>query len=372
MEIVLTAKVKILPTDEQQTLLQQTLQAYRKGCNYISEVIYTTKNLVQARLHTITYRPLREELGLRSQMAQSVMKTVIARYKSTIENGHGWTQAAFKKPALDLVWNRDYSLAPGVFSVNTLAGRIKVPFESKGMEHFFDGTWAFGTAKVVYKHGKFFLHIPMTNSIEEAKWEHIKEIVGVDMGVNFLLSVYDSHGKAWFIKGRQVKDKRSHYKQLRRHLQQRQTPSARQRLKQIGQRETRWMTDVNHQVSKALVERYGAHTLFVLEDLTGVRGATEKVRKRNRYEFVSWAYYQLRQMIEYKAAKGQSKVMAVDPHYTSQACPKCGHTEKGNRNKQHHRFECKNCHYRSNDDRIGGMNLHRKGIEYLVAVTTSA
>ena len=71
----------------------------------------------------------------------------------------------------------------------------------------------------------------------------------------------------------------------------------------------------------------------MLEELTSVRGATEKVQKRHRYELVSWAYYQLRQMIEYKAAKAQSKVMAVDPHYTSQACPKCGHTEKGHHHK---------------------------------------
>ena len=369
VELVLTAKVKILPTDEQQTMLQQTLQAYRKGCNSISAVIYTTKNLVQASLHTTTYRHLRETFGLRSQMAQSVMKTVIARYKSTIENGHDWTKLIFRKPELDLVWNRDYSLVQRLFSINTLEGRIKVPFETKGMEHFFDGTWAFGTAKVVYKHGKFFLHIPMTKSIEEAEWEHINEIVGVDMGMNFLVTTYDSHGKVWFVKGRDVKDKRSHYKQVRRHLQQRQTSSARRRLKKIGVRETRWMTDVNHQVSKALVERYGTNTLFVLEDLTGVRGTTEKVRKRNRYESVSWAYYQLRQMIEYKAIKSQSKVIAVNPRYTSQTCPKCGHIERANRDKKHHRFACKKCHYRSNDDRIGGMNLHRKGIEYLVAVT---
>ncbi|WP_347474745.1 transposase [Sulfobacillus thermosulfidooxidans] len=334
-------------------------------------MIYTSKKLVQASLHTLTYHPLRKEFGLRSQMAQSVTKTVIARYKSTMENSHDWTKVEFKKPELDWVWNRDYSLAQGVFSVNTLEERIQVPFESQGMKHFFDGTWKFGTAKVVYKHGKFFLHIPMTQCIEETEWEQLKEIVGVDRGLNFLI-VYDSHGQTWFIKGRPIKDRRGHYKQLRRHLQQRQTPSARRRLKKIGQRETRWMTDVNHQVSKALVERYGKNTVFVLEDLTGIRTATEKVRKRNRYESVSWAYYQLRQMIEYKAAKAQLKVIAVDPHYTSQTCPKCGHTEKGNRNKKHHRFACQNCHYRSHDDRIGAMNLHRKGIEYRVAVAAQA
>jgi len=43
---------------------------------------------------------------------------------------------------------------------------------------------------------------------------------------------------------------------------------ARHRLKAIGQRENRWIQDVNHQVSKALVENNPKHTLFVLEDLT--------------------------------------------------------------------------------------------------------
>ncbi|TPG82085.1 radical SAM protein [Brevibacillus laterosporus] len=165
---------------------------------------------------------------------------------------------------------------------------------------------------------------------------------------------------------------RAKYKHLRKQLQMRQTASSRRRLKKIGQRENRWMTDVNHTVSKALVEGYGAKTLFVVEDLTGVRNATERVRVKNRYEYVSWAFYQLRQMIEYKALMHQSKVMAVDPRYTSQTCPKCGHTKKANRNKKMHVFCCKACHYTSNDDRIGAMNLQRKGIEYIVEVTTGA
>ena len=58
----------------------------------------------------------------------------------------------------------------------------------------------------------------------------------------------------------------------------RQTPSSRRRLKAIGQRENRWMQNVNHCVSKALVEQNPRHTLFVLEELSGVRNATERVR----------------------------------------------------------------------------------------------
>ncbi|PSR35665.1 MAG: transposase, partial [Sulfobacillus thermosulfidooxidans] len=148
--------------------------------------------------------------------------------------------------------------------------------------------------------------------------------------------------------------------------------SARRRLKRLGQRENRWMTDVNHQVSKALVVRYGAQTLFVLEDLTGMRGATERVRRRDRYTSVSWAFYQLRQMLEYKATLYQSRTIAVDPRYTSQTCPHCGHVARGNRDKRRHRFACQQCHYRSNDDRIGAMNLHRQGIEYRVTGAIAA
>ncbi len=40
------------------------------------------------------------------------------------------------------------------------------------------------------------------------------------------------------------------------------------------------MSDVNHQVSKTLVQTYGKQTLFVLEDLTGVTFDTVHSRKK--------------------------------------------------------------------------------------------
>src|SRR5690606_12751054 len=133
--------------------------------------------------------------------------------------------------------------------------------------------------------------------------ENINQVVGVDLGINFVATTFDSNGQTYFFRGRHIKHKRAKYKRLRKQLQQKQTPSARRRLKTIGQRENRWMQDVNHCISKALVERYGTNTLFVLEDLTGVRQATEKVRLKDRYETVSWAFYDLRKKLEYKASQ---------------------------------------------------------------------
>ena len=139
----------------------------------------------------------------------------------------------------------------------------------------------------------------------------------------------------------------------------------RRRIKAIGSRENRWMQDVNHQVSKALVESNPKYTLFVLEDLSGVRSVTERVRTKDRYVSVSWSFYDLEQKLIYKAKQNRSLVLKVDPRYTSQCCPVCGHIEKANRNKKIHLFACKNCGYKSNDDRIGAMNLYRMGINYL-------
>ena len=44
----------------------------------------------------------------------------------------------------------------------------------------------------------------------------------------------------------------------------------------------------------------------------------------------------------------------------------CGCIDKSNRNKKIHLFTCKNCGYKSNDDRIAAMNLHQMGINYLI------
>lgn len=364
-QITVTAKIQIKVSQSDKENLVKTMVAYKNACNFVSEYIFKTHDLKQFSLNKNLYNSLRENFNLRSQMAQSVLKTVIARYKTILETENKWIKPEFKKLQYDLVWNRDYSLTENKFSVNTLEGRIKCSYCAKGMEQYFCENYKFGTAKLVIKNEKFFLHIPMTTEIEEAKTENICNVVGIDRGINFVVATYDSKGKSEFVKGRSIKQKRAKYKKLRQELQKRQTASARRRLKKIGNRENRWMQDVNHCVSKALVTQNPKNTLFVLEDLTGIRSATEKICLKDRYVSVSWSFYDLEQKLKYKAKKNQQTVINVDPKYTSQTCPKCGHIEKANRNKNLHIFCCKNCGYKSNDDRIGAMNLYQKGILYL-------
>ena len=240
------------------------------------------------------------------------------------------------------------------------------------MDWAFAPNTKFGTAKLVSKHGKFFLHVPVTVEVPNSPVPtNITNVVGIDRGIRFLASTYDSQGKTFLYSGTDIKRRRAHYKEIRSQLQMRQAPSARRRLKAIGSRENRWINDVNHCLSKALVESQPKGTLFCIEDLTNIREATERVRVKDRYVSVSWAYYDFETKLMYKAEHKGDAVIKVDPRYTSQTCPKCGHVEKANRNHVKHTFKCCNCGYTSNDDRIAAMNLHRMGIEYLMQTQTS-
>ena len=367
-QVTITSKIQIIVNDDNvKSLLDDTMHTYKNACNYVSDYVFNTHDLKQFSLNKALYSNLRDKFNLKSQMAQSVLKTVIARYRTILENENEWIKPSFRKPQYDLVWNRDYSLNKDVFSINTLSGRIKLNYYASGFDKYFNtDLYKFGTAKLVYKHDKYFLHIPITIEVKETSLDDICNVVGIDRGINFVAATYDSKHHTKLISGKAIKQKRAKYKKLRKQLQQVKTPSSRRRLKAIGQRENRWMQDVNHCISKALVNNNPKHSLFVLEDLKGIRNATEKVKVKDRYVSVSWSFYDLEQKLMYKAKLNESKVIKVDPRYTSQACPRCGCVDKANRNKKIHLFTCRNCGYKSNDDRIAAMNLHYMGINYLI------
>ena len=64
----------------------------------LSSYILPAKETDYYALHAQFYGKLRAEFRLGSQMAQSVLKTVVARYKSLESNGHPWTQIVFGVP----------------------------------------------------------------------------------------------------------------------------------------------------------------------------------------------------------------------------------------------------------------------------------
>ncbi len=394
IEISRTIKSRIIFKDDKDiSKMIESQEAFRQGCNFVSDYMFNNGFPMNTTgLIKILYNDLREQFGLKSQMAQSCVRTVIARYRSVQtqlrkehvwdgykKDNHGkqvknyipktleylWYPIEFKRPQLDLVRNRDYSRKDdGTMTLNTIHGRVFVTPIFKGFEQYFDGSWKLGTAKVLKSGKHWYLHIAVTKEVEQSEFKP-SHVVGIDRGLRQLLTIYDEKGQTTFVNGKAILQKRRHYKRLRSQLQSKNTRSAKRRLKAIGERESRWMSDVNHCLAKTLVNRYGSGTIFVLEDLIGVTFDTVSKRsKEDRYEHHSWSFYDFEQKLTYKAVMNNSQVIKCDAHYTSQRCPKCGFIDSENRNKTKHEFCCKACYYRTNDDRVAAMNIQFLGTLY--------
>lgn len=389
-----TIKSRIIFKDDKDIpKMVDSQEAFRQGCNFVSEYMFNNGfPMNTTKLIKLLYNDLRFKFGLKSQMAQSCVRTVIARYRSVQtqlrkeyvwdgykKDNHGnqvknyvsktleylWYPIEFKRPQIDLVRNRDYSYKDdGSMTLNTIHGRVIVTPIFNGWEQYFDGSWTLGTAKVLKSGKHWYLHIAVTKEIEKPEFKS-SHVVGIDRGLRQLLTIYDEKGKTIFVNGKQILQKRRYYKNLRKELQSKGTKSAKRRLKAIGERESRWMSDVNHCLSKTLVNHYGSGTIFVLEDLTGVIFDTVSKRsKKDRYEHHSWSFYDFEQKLIYKAIDKGSQLVSCDAHYTSQRCPKCGYIDARNRNKDKHEFCCKACSYRTNDDRVAAMNIQFLGTLY--------
>lgn len=192
-----------------------------------------------------------------------------------------------------------------------------------------------------------------------------QHIVGIDRGLRQIMTVYDEHGRTQFFNGKHIAYVRRKYAYLRQQLQKAGTKSAKRHLKNLSQRENRWMSDVNHQLSKTLVNYYGANTLYVLENLQDVTFEKERLSKDATRDLHSWSFFDLANKLAYKAHLNQSEIVTVSAAYTSQRCPRCGQIRKASRNHKLHQYHCSYCGFITNDDRVGAMNLYELGKEYL-------
>ncbi|MBQ0071379.1 MAG: transposase [Spirochaetales bacterium] len=361
MEQTVTAKLRLYPEDV--NLFSETARAYVAACNYASTVVYENNITSAYRLRDLIYHTLRDEYLLKSQMADSVCRSVVANYK-TMFSQNLWHRAQYKSMTYDLVRGRDYTmnLESHQISVNTLKGRISnIRFSSAGFDQYLS-KGRLGTGKLnVTKDGKVFFLVPVTVEIPDVP-EDVTTTVGIDRGLRFSMVTYDGKA-AKFYSAKKITDKRRKNRVIRSELMHRRTKSARRRLKKIGRRENRWMNDVNHCLSKTLVQSYGAGTQFVLEDLGGIRSCVKQFAKRQRDDLTSWSFGDLAFKIEYKGKMRGQTVKYVDPRFTSQACPQCGYVSSLNRDKHKHLFVCHSCSCRMNDDLAAARNIYNKGIQ---------
>jgi len=73
---------------------------------------------------------------------------------------------------------------------------------------------------------------------------------------------------------------------------------------------------------------------------------------------------QIRQLTAYKLKDRGKLMVRVKPHYSSQECSQCGHTEKGNRSSQA-TFKCLSCGFAANADDNAACVIKQRGITHV-------
>ena len=134
-----------------------------------------------------------------------------------------------------------------------------------------------------------------------------------------------------------------------------QSKGAKNALVKIKRKQSRRIKDINHKVSRTVVDYAKSHrSVLVLEDL----GSISKKGKAKKYVQKSqWSFYQLETFIKYKAALQGVPVIYVNPAYTSQTCSKCGSLNKAN--GKH--YKCSECGYFCHRDVNAAFNISKLG-----------
>ena len=386
MNQVVTAKLKLHTTPEQFQALRQTQLAYRDALNAVSGYAFEHGNMSnQQALQRGMYGEIRATYHLPAQMACNVPRQVGATYKTlwtkvkqnAAQRKAGKTKKRYKgldkapkyvSPTLTYNYHRDYSLKPAQqVSILTLQGRMIVAYTGYSKHvAWLQQDAHIGAAKLWYDkpHKQFYLLISLEVEGADPTPQTHSSVAGVDVGVRYLAVTSTTKGECSFHPGKGIVPKANHYARPRKRLQQKGTRSATRRLIAISGRERRLKQDANHVVAKRIVDQH-PHSLIGLEQLTDIRERTKRRRgkkgslkqRQANAAYSKWAFAELHGMIAYKALLAGSMAIKVDAHYTSQACPRCGHASAANRPNKGLLFVCQHCHYTLHADLVGARNI---------------
>lgn len=345
--MILTIKVKLNASAEQREILLSTMEAFNLACNYISETAYKLRVFNRVRLHKECYYSVRDKFGLSAQMTTRAICKVEASYKAERKHMH-----TFNKKGSVVYDNKVLSFKKGDnISVFSLSGRLLIPLvTSKYYKNFINEHTIKNQYQLLYTDGELYLKLSVDKPKSELQL--FVDVIGFDLGIANILA--DSTGESF--SGKTLNALRYRHARLRSKLQAKRTKSAKRLLKKRKFKEMRYANDVNHKISKKVVEKALRHrSIIALEDLTGIKDRVT-VKKVQRRQHHSWSFYHLRKLIEYKAELYGVPVVFVNPRNTSRTCPECGLIDKKNRVSRD-RFHCQCCGYAAPADNVAARNI---------------
>ena len=200
--------------------------------------------------------------------------------------------------------------------------------------------------------GTEFYLLLVVNIPQEKHTLNKKVVVGVDLGINvpaYVATNCTEERKAIGCREYFLDTRLAFHRRFRSLQKLKGTTGGRGRkkklepLERLREKEHNWVHTQNHLFSREVIKfalQVKAATIQ-MEDLSGF-GKDEEGNVEDEKKFLqsNWSYFELQNMIKYKAAKVGIKVNFVNPVYTSQTCSCCGVRAPDNRESVH--FVCHN------------------------------
>ena len=360
----LSETVKLYMTKEQKALVVMTMNEYISTVNSLVSVAvngtsitkYTTADVDVSLPSALTNQCIRDAKSIVNKYNKAVRQVSaknqeLAKLKSNV---------ALKKPDIPVlkrpccyINNQNFKIKDDYIEfpvlINGKSKRISVKTNMTDNQKSIFANSKFGTMRVVYKGTKIVAQV--VYEVIEPEYSDDGNVMGVDIGIKCPAVSYISDGNVKFYgNGRKNKYMRRHYKNLRQKLQKSKHPEA---VEHINNKEQRIMKDIDHKISHDIVETAVVHNvkLIKLERLANIRSTTRTSRKNN-HSLHNWSFYRLAQFIAYKAKFAGIKVEYVNPAYTSQRCPICGHVHHANDRN----YTCE-CGFHIHRDLLGAINI---------------
>lgn len=343
--MILTLKIKLLPSIEQAILIIETIKEANSVCNEISSIAWDNKIFNQFKIHHACYHSIKPVAKLGAQVIVRCISKVCEAYKIDKKR-----KRVFKPLGAITYDSRILTYKPDSrVSIWCIGGRQTIPFICHNTKYL---PYIKGEADLVYKNDKFYLF--QCVDIPEQDIDNVEDFIGVDFGLTDIAVTSDGvkHTADFINKYREQKQK------VRSSIQSKGTRSARRLLKRLSGREKNTATIINHTISKSIVKiAKDQGKGIAIEDLTNIKFTSKRTGKKFRTKLGRWSFYQLRQFLEYKSKLNGVKLVIVNPAYTSKTCSVCHHIG----NRQGKSFKCNNCGNNIDADINASINIAKLG-----------
>lgn len=311
----------------------------------------------KSKAHSALYEQMKQQHPrIPTAFIQAIRDTAMEAVKAT-----SFKKRPRKKKYSGLRFDRrTMTLRGEQLSLSSLGKRVKLILNIPDyFRNIFD-FWKLKGATLTYSIRSQQFWIRLVYEIEMPPLKTGGEALGIDRGLRQLAVTSDGQ----FFSNHAIRASQRRYLHNRKTAQSKGTPSARKRLKIMSGKEKRFSRDVNHQVTKQLVNLDHIKT-YVLEDLKGIRNKN-RGKKQNK-KMASWPFHQFAFFLNYKAQMLGKEVVYVDPRYTSKKCSCCKSIQKGSRIRS--KYHCNKCSFQLHADWNAAINIRDN---YILSSTQKA